>query len=267
LANEWGIDPTGNAWSGRNGLAGWPDREPIKPSTVAYGDDLLPFFNVTAIVAALDYRRRTGKGQYIDTSMMEVCAQQILPAFLDWQFNGNLQSRIGNRVSNAAPHGVFPCKGNDRWCALTVFTESEWQAFCQVVNLSLETDPKFATLEKRKLNEDELENLVAQWTRDKSAEQIMEMMQNAGVPCGIVQTAQDIMEFDPQLKEREFIIPLKHPVLGTFRHPTTPFKLSKTKAEIRTGPCLGEHTEFVCSKLLGISDIEFTQLFSEGVFK
>lgn len=266
LAHEWGVDGTGAALSGYLDLTGWPDRGPVGPN-VPYGDVVLPFFIAAAIVAALDYKRRTGKGQYIDGSMLDVCVQQITPALLDWEANGHLQTRNGNRIAYAAPHGVFPCQGDDRWCAIGVFTDEEWEAFCHAIGDPPWTkEPRFATLSSRKENEDALEELVAKWTKKHSAEEVMQILQAAGVAAGVVQTMQDIVEHDPQLKAREFLVPLKHPVIGVFGHPTPPYKLLKTKAQVRTSPCLGEHTEYVCTQLLGMSDEEFIELFRQGIF-
>jgi benzylsuccinate CoA-transferase BbsF subunit len=219
------------------------------------------------MVAALDYRRRTGKGQYIDAAMIEVCAHSIIPTFLDLQANQRLQTRNGNRIPYAAPHGVFPCIGDDRWCTIAVFTDEEWESFCHVIgNPSWIEEPKFATLKSRKENENELEKLVADWTINHTAEEIMQMMQAAGVPAGIVQNAQDIIEHDPQLKEREFLVPLEHPELGVFGHPTPAYKLHKTRANIRTSPLLGENTKYICTQLIGITEGEFKELFDDGVF-
>lgn len=267
LAREWGVDGTGGALSGYLDLTGWPDRGPVGPN-VPYGDVVLPFFIATAIVAALDYRRRTGKGQYIDASMLEACVHQVTPSLLDWEANGHLQTRNGNRIANAAPHGVFPCRGDDRWCAIAVFKEEEWLAFCQVTgNPAWTQDPKFSNLSARKANEDALEGLIAEWTRQHEAEEVMEKLQAAGVPAGVVNTMQDIFENDPQLREREFLVTLEHPVIGACSHPNPPYKLSKTKAQIRTSPCMGEHTEYVCTQLLRIPDEEFFRLWQLGIFE
>lgn len=268
LASESGVNRTANAWSGRTYLTGWRDREPVSPASAAYGDEVLPLFNAMAIVAALDHRRKTGKGQYIDASMLEVCAQQIAPAFLNLRANARLLTRAGNRAANAAPHGVFPCTGDDRWCAIAVFTDEEWRAFCHTIgDPSWTVEDRFADLSSRKEHEDELEELVAEWTRRHSADEVMRMMQAVGVPAGVVQNIEDVMDSDPQLKHREFLVPLKHPVLGVFRHPTPPYKLLKTQARIRTSPCLGEHTHYVCTQVLGMTDNEFVELEREGVFR
>ncbi|MBN1848397.1 MAG: CoA transferase [Deltaproteobacteria bacterium] len=267
-AHMGGVDGMGNAISGRLDLSGWPDRGPVSPSSCAFGDDILPLFTAMAIVAALDYRRKTGKGQYIDGAMLEVCANQIGPAFLDWQANGRIQTRNGNRIHEASPHGVFPCKGDDRWCAISVFTDEEWKAFCGVLGSPPWTkEERFRDLASRRTNEDELELFIAEWTSERDPQEVMRLMQKAGVCAGIVQDARDLMENDPQLKERNFLLNLKHPVLGVCAHPTPPYKLLKTPAQVKTAPCLGEHNDFICTRILGMPDEKFVELLQEGVFQ
>ncbi len=266
LTNQRGIDGSGAALSGYLDQTGWPDRGPVGPN-VPYSDSILPLFVAMAIVGAVDYRRRTGKGQYIDASMLELCIHQNTPALLDWELNGHLQVRQGNRIAYAAPHGVFPCTGKDRWCAIAVFTEDEWKTFCSVLgDLPWTEEERFATLESRKMNEDELEKLVTEWTARHSAEDVMKMLQAASVPAGIVQTMEDVVDSDPHLKARKFLIPMKHPVIGVFGHPNPPFKLTGTPPRIRTSPCLGQHNECICTSILGMSDEEFVELVREGVF-
>jgi benzylsuccinate CoA-transferase BbsF subunit len=262
MAREWGIDGTGSSLSGYLDLTGWPDRGPVGPSP-PYSDTLLPFFNVAAVLAALARKERTGKGQYIDSSMVDICVHQVTPGLLDWQGNGHLQSRNGNRCLFAAPHGVFPCKGKDRWCAIGIFSDDQWNAFCRTLgDPAWAREGTFATLQARKEHEDALEALVAEWTRQYTPVEIMHRMQAAGVPAGVVQTMEDL-EQDPQLKEREFLISLEHPVIGIFGHPTPPFKLLSTKAQVKTSPCLGEHNQYICTELLGMSEEEFDELLMQ----
>jgi benzylsuccinate CoA-transferase BbsF subunit len=264
---EGAVDGIINAVSGRDDLMGWSDRGPTTPSVHPYPDVVVPLYAASAIVAALDYRRRTGNGQYIELSMLEVCVHQVTPAFLEWQINKHMPSRNGNRVPYAAPHGVFRCKGDDRWCAIAVFTDEEWEGFCQVLgNPHWTKEPRFTALQSRKENEDELEKLITEWTEKHSAEEVMQIMQAAGVAAGVVQDARDLLN-DPQLKERGFPVPLKHPLLGVFSHPTPGYCLSKTKAKIRTSPCFGEHTEYIYSQIIGGSDEEFIELIQQGVLE
>jgi crotonobetainyl-CoA:carnitine CoA-transferase CaiB-like acyl-CoA transferase len=267
LTNQRGIDGSGAALSGYLDQTGWLDRGPVGPN-VPYGDSILPLFIGTAIVSAVDYRRRTGKGQYIDASMFELCIHQNTTAVLDWELNGHLQARSGNRIAYAAPHGVFPCVGDDRWCVIAVFADDEWKSFCAALgNPPWSMEERFATLDLRKMNEDALEALVSEWTAGHRAEDVMEMLQAAGVPAGVVQSMEDIVDRDPHLKAREFMIPLKHPVIGVFGHPNPPFKLTKTPPKIRTSPCLGQHNECICTGILGMSDEEFVELVQQGVFE
>jgi benzylsuccinate CoA-transferase BbsF subunit len=267
MAYEWGVDGTGLAMSGYLDQTGWPDRMPVG-ANAPYGDVVLPYINALAIVAALDYRRRTGKGQYIDTSMVEVCIHSNTPILLDLQANNHLHARSGNRIEYASPHGVFHCKGEDRWCAIAVFKDAEWQAFCRVIGDPAWTkETKFADLKSRKENEDDLESLISRWTALYTDYEVMNKMQEAGVAAGVVQTMADIVDNDPQLKEREFLLPIKNPVLGVFGHPTPAFKLTKTKAKVRRAPSMGEHTEYVCLNILGLSDEEFAELVGKDLFE
>lgn len=266
LAHEWGVDGTGAAASGYLDLTGWPDRWPVLPNS-PYGDTLVPFFNAMAILSALNYKHRTGKGQYIDSSMLECCVHQITPQILDWQVNQHLEVRKGNRTNNASPHGVFPCQGDDRWCAIAAFTDEEWQYLCKAMDKpSWTKEPRFATLKARRENEDILEELISEWTSNYAAEEVMTKLQLYGVACGVVQTMEDLYN-DPQMKARGAFIPLEHPVIGVFGHPTPPYKLSATPAGIRTSPCLGEHTEYICKQFLNMSDEEFVDLLNKGVFE
>lgn len=266
MARQWGVDGTGGALSGYLDLTGWPDRPPVGPNA-PYGDLILPFLIATSIIGALEYRKKTGKGQYIDAGMVEVCTHQLTPALLDLQANKHLQTRNGNRIPNAAPHGVFPCLGDDKWCAIAVFTEEEWASCCDATGMpQLKEDPRFSSLASRKENEDLLEKIIAAWSIQRMATEVMRTLQSAGVPAGVVQTMEDVTN-DRQLKERDFMIRMKHPVIGECNHPTPPYKLSKTKARIKTSPCMGEHTEFVCTNILGMSDDEFIKFWQERIFR
>jgi benzylsuccinate CoA-transferase BbsF subunit len=267
MAYEWGVDGTGLAMSGYLEQTGWPDRCPVG-ANAPYGDVVLPYINALAIVAALDYKARTGKGQHIDSSMVEVCIHSNTPALLDLQANNRLPKRKGNRIDNAAPHGVFPCQGEDRWCAIAVFNENEWQAFCNVIgNPDWNKDSKFSSLNLRKNNEDALEDLISQWTRLHTDYEVMHKMQEAGVPAGVVQTMADIVDNDLQLKEREFLLPINNPALGVFGHPAPAYKFSRTKSRVKYAPLMGEHTECICIEVLGMSDTEFASLVGQNVFE
>ena len=248
-------------------LCGWPEEPPLMPFG-AYTDPVSYPFCAAALIAALDYRRRTGKGQYFDLSQYEASIFFLLPLVLDFTVNRRSATRQGNRCPDAAPHGVYPCRGTDRWCAIEVYSDEEWHGFCEAVGgLDWTKDPKFATLMSRKRNEAELDKLVGEWTANFAAEQVMERLQAFGVGSGVVQNCEDVFE-DPQLHYREHFWMLNHPEIGQHSYDTFPFRLSKSSAEPRMpGPCLGEHNEYVCTELIGMSDEEFARLMSEGVFE
>ena len=251
------------ALAGFRHITGWPDREPA--DLEVYTDFITSHFAIPAILAALLYRRRTGKGQYIDMSQYESCLHFMAPLILDKVVNQRVANRMGNRYPYAAPHGAYRCRGEDRWCAIAVFTDDEWENFCQVVgNPPWTQDPRFGTLPARKKNEDELDRLINEWTVDHTAEDVMNLMQTAGVAAGVVENAEDLMEHDPQLKHRHFYRELDHPDVGKYRSPGPSFMLSKTPCELQRAPLLGEHTEYALKEILGMSDEEVAELVIEG---
>ncbi|MBI4296227.1 MAG: CoA transferase [Chloroflexi bacterium] len=251
---------------GFNYLTGWPDRPPAGWYS-PYTDQVSPIFAAVALMAALDYRRRTGKGQFLDLSQYECCLHFLAPVILDYTVNGREFMRRGNKSSRAAPHGVYRCHGDDRWCAIAVYTDKEWQGFCQVIgNPGWTTEPRFATLLGRIENGDELDKRVEEWTISRSPEEVMALMQAAGVAAGVVANGEDMWN-DPQLKHYESFCEHEHPVLGSVVGRRRAVDLSKMDWEIHRAPLLGEHTEHVCTQILGMSDEEFVGLMAEGIFE
>jgi benzylsuccinate CoA-transferase BbsF subunit len=259
----------GNGLNGLTGLVhltGWPDRPP-SVMMLAYSDYLAPFFGATAIISALDYRRRTGKGQLIDMSQFETGLQFVLPAILEHGVNEKITQRMGNSSRCAAPHGAYRCKGEDRWCAMAVSTGDEWETLRRIMgNPSWAGEGRFSTLERRRENEADLNRLVENWTVLYTPEELMVLLQKEGIPAGVVKNPRDIYN-DPQLKHRNLLWQIEHREMGAFHHLGQSSVMSKTPARGRMpAPCLGEHTEFVCSHFLGISEEEFVQLLGEGAF-
>ena len=260
-----GYGPNACALSGFSEVSGWPDRMPAAPHG-AYTDYICPRFNATALIAALDYRRRTGKGQWIEQSQFETSLHFFSPPIMDYLINERILGRQGNRLPHAAPHGVFPCKGDDRWVAIAVFTDEEWQAFCHAIgNPEWTKKAEFTTLLKRKGNEDELEKLVGEWTTNYTAEQVESILQSAGVAVNIVAKSSDVYE-DPQLKHRNYFVRLEHPVMGRPAfEPQACYILSKTPREVAMpSPCLGEHNAYVFKELLGMTDDEIADHIVDG---
>jgi benzylsuccinate CoA-transferase BbsF subunit len=252
------------AVSGISHISGWPDRIPGEVGF--YTDYIAPRFNALTILAALDYRRRTGKGQYLDIAQHQGSLQFVGPLLLDYEVNNRIAGRMGNRDPRGAPHGNFRCKGVDRWCAITALGDEEWLSFRRTIGDPEWTkEPRFATIEGRKENEDELEVLVTAFTVNQVDRDVMNTLQAAGVPAAMVNTPEDCMEHDPQLLDREFFQWRDHPELGRYRPPRQPCVLSKTPCQIERAPLYGEHNEYAFKEILGLTDDEIAELVIEGV--
>ncbi len=251
--------------SGFTHLSGWPDRDPL----ILYGpyiDFIGVVYGTIALVSAIEYRRQTGKGQYIDVAQFETGIQYLIPTLLDYTVNGRIQGRNGNRCDYGAPHGAYPCRGEDRWCVIAVFTDEEWKRLCEVMgNPDWTKEPKFSTLIGRKRNEDELDRRIGEWTSNLNAEEVMEKLQSVGVEGFIIKNVQEMYD-DPHLNQYLWA-EMEHPEIGKYHLQLPPFRLSKAPPQLRmTAPLLGEHNEYVYMNMAGFSRQEYEDLKKEGVF-
>ncbi len=245
-------------------VTGWPDREPAVPGN-AYTDFIAFPHVLAALIAAIIYRDRTGRGQYIDVSQLECSVQFLAPPIMDYMINKQIMVRMGNRSTHAAPHAVYRCRGEDRWCAIAVSTDEEWRSFCKVIgNPKWTQDPKFATFRGRKQNEDELNALVEEWTVDHPPQEVMSLMQAAKVPAGVAASGEDLAA-DPQLKHRGTHVVLEHPEIGPHIYQPPPYRLSKTPPDLTMpAPCIGQHNEHILRDVLRMSDEEVADLIAAG---
>ncbi len=266
LARYKGFGVQAAAMAGFHQITGYGDG-PMGPFG-AYTDMVSIPWLVTALVAALEYRRRTGKGQYIDHSQFEAGIHALAPAILQFGANGEIPGQVGNRDSLVAPHGCYRCLGNDRWCAIAVASDDEWRSFCDVLgNPAWTKEARFSSFAERKQHESELDSLVQQWTQQHSAEDVMSTLQSAGVTAGVVSTGEDLNS-NPQLMARGYFKTLKHTEIGPTPFSNPPFRFAETPSEVRNpAPCFGEHTEYVCREILGMSDEEFVDLLQKQVFE
>ena len=258
--------PMPAAVSGMLSIWGHSDDPYSAGSLAPLPDHLAAKHAVVAALAALDYRRRTGKGQFIDIAQTEVAANLISERFLEYTINKRIPQRMGNRSSYAAPHGCYPCAGADEWCVIAVFTDEEWQAFCNAIGRPAWTgEPRFADTMSRLENVDELDRLVGEWTATREAREVMEVLQEAGVSAGVVSRSQDIVN-DLQLHYDRAFMELDHPILGRQLFYSPVYRLSGTPAVPSTrAPLLGEHTEEICRELLNISDEDIGRLLDKQV--
>ncbi len=251
-----------SALAGFNHMLGWPDREPGWVGT--YTDFVAPRYNIIAILAALDYRRRTGQGQFLDMSQYEPGLQFMGPAILDYNVNKRVAGRMGNFHPYAAPHNAYKCRGEDRWCAIAVFTDEEWHNLCKVIdNPPMAEDSMSSTLLARKQNEGYLDAMINAWTATRPAEEVMALMQAGGVAAGVVETVEDQVEYDPQLKSRNLFWEMESP--ETAKDILADMPYYRLSLRVRQGPKLGEHNDYVFKKLLGLSAEEIASLVKDQV--
>ena len=252
---------------GLDSISGFPNRPPgINIALPDMGPN--PTHATVALLAALHYRNRTGKGQYIELAQFESSLCWMETMSLDYTVNHRVQTPQGNRSPYAAPHGVYRCKGDDRWCAIAVFTEEQWKIFCDVImNPSWSKEERFATLLRRKENEDELDKLVEEWTMGKTSEEVMKLLQAKRVAAGVVETGEDILFFDEQVKTREYYIELDHPDGKAFCE-NVAIKFSETPGRVRRPgpPTPGQDNEYVFKEILGMSEDEINQYYVDGAF-
>jgi crotonobetainyl-CoA:carnitine CoA-transferase CaiB-like acyl-CoA transferase len=298
----WG--PTAQAVSGATAMSGLPGRPPAGWG-YSYLDHTAGYYGAAAILLALHHRARTGEGQYIDLSQVETGMVLAGPALLDAAVNGRGYLASGGPAGNrsrhprVAPHNTYRCRGDrgqgtgdraeveaeassplsasgrgaggvgsdGRWVTIACFTEEEWSGLVEVMGSPDWTrDPRFATNAARTANEDALDALIEQWTREQDPYDVMFALQSAGVPAGVVQSARDKQQHDPQLRARNFYPRIDHPELGRHAFEGMPVTASRTPWRLRTAaPLLGEHIRDVYCDLLGHTAEQLGELIAGAV--
>ena len=246
-------------------LTGWADRDPSTP-VAGYTDLILPRFAAVMILAALEYKRRTGLGQCLDLNQLEATQQFLATALLDYGVNGRIAARRGNQSAMAVPHQAYRCRGDDRWVVISATGDDQWRALCQVIGMpEMATRSGFRTLAGRRRRETDIDAVIGAWTRRREAGVTARKCQAAGVPAAVVQNAADLLR-DPGLQR--IFWRLERGDKGPFQHLGQAFQLSRHRDETgAAAPLLGQHTEYVCRELLGMSDTEFLELLQAGVFE
>jgi crotonobetainyl-CoA:carnitine CoA-transferase CaiB-like acyl-CoA transferase len=267
LATFAGYGNLAAAISGFSNLGGWPDRPPAGPFS-AYTDYVSPRYIAIAILAALDHRRRTGQGQYVDLSQAEASLHFLAPAILDYTVNGRVAARIGNRDPDHAPHGVYPTAGDDRWIAIAVTSDPAWRALCDAMTRpDLAADPRLGDAAGRRAHAGELDAIVAAWTQIRDGAAIEAALQGRGVPAHVVQTSRDLVR-DPQLAHRRHLVPVEHPMGGTTTVEGSRFVLSRTPASIEgPAPSYGRDNDAILREILGYDDDAITALVADGALE
>jgi len=251
--------------AGFSSLIGYADSGPYRTQST-YPDPVASVNAASAVMLALWYRRRTGKGQYIELAQIEASTCLLGEVILDYSMNQRPHRRMGNRHPFMAPHGCYRCRGEDMWVSIVVAGDKEWEALSKVMgNPPWSKEERFANQLSRWQNQDELDKLIEKWTIGYDHCEVMHILQKAGVAAGAVVNVKEMMS-DPQLKERSYFIEVTHPQAGTHLYPGFAVKLSRTPAGFRRpAPCLGEHNGYVLGELLGLSEGEIAQLEEERI--
>ncbi len=254
------------ALAGFNELLGEPGRTPV----ILYGpyiDYVAVGYGVIAVLAALERRRRTGEGCVIDLSQYEAGLQFLSPALLEHAANGTVPTRDANHDRVAVPHGVYPASGEDRWVALSVWSDDEWARFREALgDPEWARDAALATADGRREREAELDARIAEWTQTRSREEIVAALRARGLRAAPVESIGELFD-DPQLAHRGVWRRAPHAGLGEVGLMAPPFALSETPARPdRAGPLLGQDNEAVFKGLLGLGADEYAALAADGVF-
>ena len=248
-------------------------------SITGYGEDGLPQmmggtwpdytlgnYSPFLIMAALYYRQKTGQGMFLDTAMCDAVVTMIPEAVMDYTMNGRVQEARGNKDERFAPHGVYRCIGDDKWVAIVIENDAEWKTFCKLTGREhWQKDERLSDLYGRQQNRHELDRGIDDWTCTKTAAEVTEMLQKAGIPASPVNNLEEVTR-DPHLQARGLFKEITHPEVGTKLSPATPMNLSKVPdLKYERAPLIGEHNQYVFSELCGISPSELGQLVEERV--
>ncbi|MBI2887780.1 MAG: CoA transferase [Chloroflexi bacterium] len=249
------------AESGLTALRGYADMDLTANGAVFQADAAAGAMGAYLVLMALHYRNRTGQGQFIEMSQAETTLHHLSQAWFEYAMNGRVLERMGNRDLHHAPQGVYRCRGEDNWVAITIQGDEMWQRFCGAIGRpELAEDPRYADVVNRYKNQDDLDPIIAAWTADKGHYEVMRLLQGQEITAGTVISHREIFD-DPHLQARGFFKQQELPGVGAFPHPGPVYKMSKTPLkEPRRAPTLGEHNEYVYKTVLGYSDQEYEQL-------
>jgi benzylsuccinate CoA-transferase BbsF subunit len=253
------------ALSGLAALSGWPDRPPHMPP-FAYGDVVAPIFATLGVLAALEHRRRTGQGQRVDVSQVEPLVHVLADRYVGHQLQGG-QAKPGNRSADKSPHGIYPCRGDDQWCAIAVRSDRDWRQLCEAMaQPSLHADPRFGSLAARKHHEDVLDEIISAWTAAHDKHELTNRLSQLGVPAEPVQDGREVFE-DPELAGSGHYVRTPHRVLGDCLMPGSPLRFSASSVVVGPAPLLGEHNRQVFVDILGMNEEDVAALTASGALE
>ena len=260
------FEPIAQAMGGAMCVTGWPDRPPAL-TWAAIGDSGTGMHMAIGILAALEQRHRTGRGQHVEVSMQDAVTNILRISLRDHQRLGGVQPRTGSQLGKTVPGSIYACAPGGPNDYVFIFAQAQmWPALVDVLDIdAIRDDPRFATREARWENRDVLNPLIESWTRQRTKHEVMRLLGEAGVPCGACQDTGEVLE-DPHLAARDMIVELDYPAReGTYRTVGCPVKLSDSPVEVTRPPTLGEHTGDLLEELCGVSPEDLERLRGQGV--
>jgi crotonobetainyl-CoA:carnitine CoA-transferase CaiB-like acyl-CoA transferase len=229
---------------------------------VAYGDPVGGLNGVSALLVALRHQAKTGEGQFIDLSQAESLFPLGAHGILEFTANSTPPLRSGNRSSLFAPHGVYPCVGEDKWIVIQILEEGQWLKFQEIVGAPIK---KFGDLKDRLSKLDELDKTISVWTSSQEAQKLMYVLQEARIPAASTQNVSSLLN-DPHLNSRNFWQWLDRAIVGNQPNPSAPFYVNEKRLKIKTpAPTLGQHNEEVLTDILGLKQNDLDRLKDIGI--
>ncbi|MDO8674239.1 MAG: CoA transferase [Dehalococcoidia bacterium] len=264
LANLVTYAPIISALSGIDSLVGYPGESPIGFKH-AYADVVASICALFALLVAVRHHNKTGEGQYIDLSQGEAVLPSLAEPILDYQMSGRVRSPRGNNSEFMAPHGVYPCAGDDKWVSIAVKTDEEWRSLCGVLgNPPWTAEPSFANLAARITNAKELDKHIGEWTSGRDSYDVTQALQNAGVAAAPVLDTEGVF-LDPQFNQREAFVNVEHPITGNTVLYNWPWKMASMQNRMQRAPLLGEHNNYVLGEVLGLPEAEIQRFIDQQV--
>ncbi len=251
--------------AGHTYIRGYPDLDPSNNEDTYLGDVVAAAVLAFAVAMAVRRQRKTGKGGLIECAQLEALLPSFGEMLLDYQMNGRVAQPQGNDLFDMAPHNAYQCEGDDRWVAIAVGNDAEWQGMVRAMGSpDWASDPRFSTQSARFEHRRELDELVTKWTLQRTDRMAMEILQAYGVPAGVLNDDRDIL-YDPQFDSRGFFDEMEAPDCPRIRYPGIIWKMARTPNSVKFPPAaLGQHNEFGYKELLGFSDSQYRDYESMG---
>jgi crotonobetainyl-CoA:carnitine CoA-transferase CaiB-like acyl-CoA transferase len=264
-ADRMGFDAIVQGVSGLMWVTGFPEGKPVRLG-VSFVDVAAGIYGALGVSLALRYRDKTGQGQLIDVSLLDVAVSFMESIFGEYMVAGQIRPQVGNANVLAAPYDAF--KAKDGWVSIGTATPGQWKALCQATGREeLADDPRFKTVRDRVRPESRhfFTQWLGEWVADKTVDELVSQLNQAGVSAGRVNTVPEVIS-NPQIQARRMVVELDHPNIGEIPLLGVPIKLSETPGQIRTpAPQVGEHNKQIYGKLLGLSSEQLSQLREQGV--